>query len=81
MAMPSSGQISLSNVEREHFHDDPDHSSMPTIQVSLAEFSKSVTGDAGAIYEEWDRHPNMTAGAPYALSEFYDAHHTFGGGN
>ena len=80
MAMPSSGQISLSNVEREHFHDNPNHSSMPTIQVSLTDFSKSAIGESGGSYEEWDRHPNMTAGAPYKLSEFYSAEHDFGGG-
>ena len=80
MAMPSSGAISLSNVEREHFHDDPEHSSMPTVQVSLTDFSKSAIGEAGGSYEEWDRHANMTSGAPYALSEFYGAVHNFGGG-
>jgi hypothetical protein len=79
MAMPSSGAISLANVESEHFHDDPDHS-VPTIQVSLTDFSKSAAGEAGGSYEEWDRIPNMTSGAPYALSEFYSAHHEFGGG-
>jgi|TARA_R110000824_G_scaffold267731_1_gene456545 hypothetical protein len=79
MAMPSSGAISLSNVEREHFHDDPNHSSMPTIQVSLTDFSKSAIGESGGSYAEWDRHANMTAGAPYALSEFYSGVHDFGG--
>ena len=80
MAMQSSGAISLSNVEREHFHDDPNDSSMPTIQVSLTDFSKSAIGEVGGSYEEWDRHSNMTAGAPYALSEFYSAVHELGGG-
>jgi len=78
--MPSSGAISLSNVEREHFHDDPNHSSMPTIQISLADFSKSVIGDSGGSYAEWDKHQNMTSGVPYALSEFYGAVHDLGGG-
>ena len=53
---------------------------MPTIQVSLTDFSKSAIGESGGSYEEWDRHPNMTAGAPYKLSEFYSAEHDFGGG-
>ena len=79
MAMQSSGAISLSNVESEHFHDDPTHST-PTIQVSLADFSKSAAGESGGSYEEWDRIPNMTSGSPYALSEFYSAHNEFGGG-
>ena len=78
MAMPSSGAISLANVESEHFHDDPNHS-VPTIQVSLTDFSISAW-DASGTYEEWDRKPNMTGGTPHALSEFYSAHHEFGGG-
>ena len=77
--MQNSGAISLANVESEHFHDDPTHS-IPTIAVSLTDFSKSAIGEAGGSYAEWDRHPNMTSGAPYALSEFYGGHRNFGGG-
>ena len=81
--MQSSGEISFSDIEREHFHDDPDYSgagATPTIQISLEDFSKSIIGTAGGSYEEWDRHPNMTEGAPYAISEFYSGVHDFGGG-
>ena len=81
--MQSSGQISFSNIEREHFHNNPEYSgagATPTIQISLEDFSKSVIGTTGGSYAEWDRHPNMTAGAPYAISEFYSGVRDLGGG-
>ena len=66
MSMPSSGEIEMSDIWREH----NETTGTPTSQISLYDYSISAYNGSGS-YAQWFRVPNMTLAAPYALTEFF----------
>lgn len=78
MAMPSSGEISMLNVWNEHFYDTGNSgTNVPSTAMSFENWHKSAKGESGGSYAQWDKVDNMTAGTPYAMSEFYSGYKTW----
>lgn len=70
MAVPASGQLSLSRVHREFIYNDYDASTAPGSNVSLKNMS---TGVNGAVNQISSSRPDGSA--PHRLSEFYGYDH------
>lgn len=76
MAVPGSGEISLSKIAKEFIHDDYNNSSSPPSEISLQKLSThAADGTFDATNLESPNHPD--GNTSHGMSEFYSYDHDY----
>jgi hypothetical protein len=76
MAVPGSGEISISKIAKEFIHDDYNNSSSPPSEISLQKLSThAADGTFDATNLESPNHPD--GNASHGMSEFYSYDHDY----
>ena len=76
MAVPGSGEISISKIAKEFVHDDYNNSSSPPSEISLQKLSThAADGGFDAMNLESPNHPD--GNTSHGMSEFYSYDHDY----
>ena len=76
MAVPGSGEISMSKIAKEFVHDDYNNSSSPPSEISLQKLSThAADGSFDAMNLESPNHPD--GNTSHGMSEFYSYDHDY----
>ena len=74
MAVPSSGTLYLSKIEKEQQHDDYNSSAATASNISLTNLSRGIGGYDAINTENWSLN-RPDGNAPHAISEYYSYIH------